>query len=355
MIMKTVPLFIAACLAGYVLNLVHMPLPWTLGPLAVSAFWTLYIKTPVYWPRKLRNCGLVLLGYVMGSPFTPAVGQQMLGQLPIMLLATVMTVVLCLAMGYITGRYSGIGLANSLIGSLPGGLHQMSVICENTRETNASVVILMQTIRIIAVVIVVPFLTLHGLAESVQQVSTGVHALTLDELPRLALFGIVIFLLIKLQKRLRVPNPYLIAPLIGTAAFVLSGITAPVLPFFLIAGAQVFVGIRMGIDVASARADNWQKIVLCNAVSIVLVIIILLAASYLFSSVYPISPVTAFISVAPGGMSEMALTAMMVKADLPTVVSYQLFRLFFIILVCIPLVQWWLNRRLASQKPPGEQ
>lgn len=350
MITKTAPLFIASCLAGYILSLLHMPLPWTLGPLAASACWVVFIKSPVYWPKKLRNWGMVLLGYVMGSPFTLEVGHHMLQQFPIILLITIMTIAFCLLAGYITGRYSGIGLTNSMIGSLPGGLSQMSVICEGVPGTNASIVTLMQTIRVITVVIVVPFLTLHGLAETTQPVITGTHAFVLDEMPQFALFIMVIIVLIQFQKHFNLPNPYIIAPLVGTATLVLSGISAPVLPSYVIAGAQVFIGIRIGIDVASTSIDScdWKKIICFNILSVVAVIVLLLGTSYIFSHIYTISLMTAFISVAPGGMSEMALTAMMVKADLPTVVTYQLFRLLFLLLVCVPLLQWWLNRRLSS-------
>jgi len=45
----------------------------------------------------------------------------------------------------------------------------------------------------------------------------------------------------------------------------------------------------------------------------------------------PITFLTAFISTALGGMTEMGLTAMMVHADLSTVIAFQLFRLLFVL------------------------
>ena len=57
-----------------------------------------------------------------------------------------------------------------------------------------------------------------------------------------------------------------------------------------------------------------------------------------------IPTVTAFLSTAPGGIAEMSLTAIQVQADVSTIVAFQLFRLFFILLVVPPALKWWLAR-----------
>lgn len=353
--MKTIPIFIAACLSGYLFSQFHLPLPWTLGPLVATLLWTALWKKPAYWPRSMRNLGLTILGYVMGSPFTPEIGQRIWGQLPFMFLTTLVTIGLCLVAGYVTGRLSGIGLANSMIGSMPGGLSQMSAICEETKGTNAGVVTLMQTVRVITVVFLVPFLSFHGLADTVHAVGNGALPLQAGNIMHLSLFALVIGFLVLVHRRFRIPSPYLLAPVVGTAALVLSGIHPPTLPPQLIALCQVFVGIRMGMDVGSTTIANWQKIVWLNLLSILVVIVGLLAVAFAFSLLTPVSLLTAFISTSPGGMSEMGLTAMMTDADLPTVVSYQLFRLLFVLIVAIPAIRWWLRKKIAYNNKDHNQ
>lgn len=341
-------LFVFSVLGGYLFSLLHIPLPWTLGPLVMAIIWKLGIqKKPVYWPRKIRNIGMIILGFMMGSPFTPAVAHQILYQLPAMLTSTLVLISLCLITGYIVGRYTGVGLANSIIGSIPGGLSQMSVICEEITGTDVSVVTLMQTVRVITVVFTVPLLALHGIADKVSPASQPLASMNWSELPMLLLFAATILALIKLAKHFHISNVYVLAPVTGTACLVLAGFKAPALPGYVIALAQIFVGIRMGIDVNFSNLGNWKTIALSSFFSVSAVIGLLFGVACILSQLYSMSLVTAFISMAPGGMSEMGLTAITAHADLPTVVSYQLFRLMFILIVCVPAVRWWLRRQSA--------
>lgn len=343
-------IFLLAVTGGLLFNLLHFPLPWTLGPMVITIVWKSVLKKTVYWPKKIRNMGMVVLGYMMGSPFTPTVGHQVLQQLPLMLLMTTTLIFLCLGTGYLSGRYTGVGLANSLIGSIPGGLSQMSVICEETKGTDVSVVTLMQTVRVITVVFVVPVLALHGITGQITPAASHlVTPMGSDELPVLALFLLTILGLIKLAKWVKLSNVYVLVPILGTAFLVLAGIHAPILPSPIIAVAQIFVGIRMGSDIDFSNLTNWKTIAVVNLLTVLTVISLLLGISYAFSLVYPMSFVTAFISMAPGGMSEMGLTALAANADLATVVAYQFFRLLFILLVGVPIAKWLILKNRSSR------
>ncbi len=338
-------IFLLAAANGLLFSLVHLPLPWTLGPLVMAILWKTILKKPIFWPKKIRNIGMVVLGYMMGSPFTPSVASQVLQQLPLMLTMTLTLITICLVTGYISGRYTGVGLSNSLIGSIPGGLSQMSVICEETKGTNISVVTLMQTVRVITVVFMVPLLALHGIADHVTPAARVVKPLEMHQLQVLVLIAIILIVLIKIAKRIRLSNIYILIPVLGTAALVLAGLDAPTLPAPVISLAQIVVGIKMGSDVDFGSLGNWKTIALVNLLTVLSVIFFILGAAYTFSHIFPMSFITAFISMAPGGMSEMALTAMSANADLPTVVAYQLFRLLFILLVCVPVTRWLIHRQ----------
>lgn len=347
--------FLLVCFAGftgYLFSLAHLPLPWTLGPLAATMFWSISLKRPVRWPRMMRNIGLTFLGYVMGSPFTAEIGHQVLLQLPLMLFATIFALVACLISGYLAGRFSGVGTINSLIGSMPGGLSQMSAICEEINGADPAIITLMQTVRVVTVVFFVPALTLHGFADHYHSVQKAAASFNSADWQNLLLFGAVLPCLILLHKRLGLPNPYLLAPVVGTAGLVISGIHPPQLPSAVISAAQICVGIRMGAEVGVGNLANWKKIALSSFISIILVIFVLLGFSYLFSLFTQLPFTSVFISTAPGGITEMGLTAMMIDADLPTVISYQMFRLMFILIVAIPTVRWYLRKKTVT---PNEQ
>jgi membrane AbrB-like protein len=336
--------FVYALLGGYIFSLAHIPLPWTLGPLVTVVVLKVGLQKPVRWPMSVRNTALLVLGYVMGRPFTPETGHHILLQLPLMVVMTLTTVFLCLLGGYMIHRFTGIGLATSLLGSMPAGLTQMAFVCEEIKEADVAAVTLMQTLRVLSVVFIVPFLVLHGLADKVDPVNRIVADFSLNDLPILGLFAACISGAVLLARRAKMGNPYLLAPLVATAALVLGGVHAPALPPAVVAIAQVCVGIRMGMNIHVESLTAQKKVFAFNFLSIVLVICALLGIDYILSVYFQMDFVTAFISTAPGGMTEMGLTALMVHAELSTVIAFQIFRLLFVLLIAIPVIKWWLCR-----------
>ena len=344
-IKKYIAIFVVSCFGGWIFSSIHFPIPWTLGPLATVMIVKIAYHRQVYWPMKIRNIAMLVIGYVMGSPFTPQTGHRILSQVPALLIMTFITIALCLIGGSIIGRYLHLHQSTSLLGSLPGGLQQMTMVCEDVEGSDAAVVTIMQTARLLVTVFTVPFLVLHGLADHVDPIRSAAAQFNIDTFPILALFGFIIVISIFIAKYINFPSPYLTAPVISTAILVLSGVDAPSLPYFVIALAQVCISIRMGMSVDVAKMHNWGKLLLLTISSIFVVILLLLGVDYLFAQISGSPFITAFISTAPGGITEMGLTAMMVHADLSTVIAFQLVRLLFVLLVAIPVITWWLRHK----------
>lgn len=111
---------IVSLIGGSIFNFLKIPLPWLLGPLVLIMLWKSATKRSLYWPVGLRNAGLVFLGLIIGISFTVETGLQILKQLPLIVLATVLTVSFSLLVGYVTSRKTGLSLATAIIGSTPG-------------------------------------------------------------------------------------------------------------------------------------------------------------------------------------------------------------------------------------------
>lgn len=324
----------------------HTPLPWTLGPLAAIILWNIKGTSRIYWPAAIRNAALVVLGYTMGSPFTPEAGRQIVEQLPSMMLATFFTILVSMLFGYITYRQTNISLESSLIGSIPGGLSQMVVLAEEVSNADIGVVTFMQTVRLLSVVFVVPFLVLHGLAGATHEAVNGSNQFTgLSEHSQ----TIILFLLVNVvgafaAHKTKLPTPFMLGPVLCTAGMVLSGIPAPKLPMELINAAQLCVGAYMGISIKKESLNRCTAIfpyVLLGALG---VLVCSLFIGWLLAFLHPIALITGFLSTSPGGMNEMGLTAMMVHADISMVIAYQIFRLLFILLFIPPILRWLLSR-----------
>ncbi|MCI8456776.1 MAG: AbrB family transcriptional regulator, partial [Mammaliicoccus sciuri] len=62
-----------AIILGFVLQSIHMILPWLFGPIFASLIVIKVLKRTIKWPTWLGNIGLLILGVQMGSTFTPNV------------------------------------------------------------------------------------------------------------------------------------------------------------------------------------------------------------------------------------------------------------------------------------------
>lgn len=336
---------------GLLFSYLHIPIPWMLGPLAGITLVSPWLEGRIVWPVELRNTGLVLLGYMMGRPFTPEAGQQILDQLPIMAAIIVALVLFSLAIGYGTARWSGVNLASCVLGTVPGGLSQMVVLGEEIAGADITVVTFMQTARMLAVVFTVPFLLAHGFAGGPSAAVAQAAQLNPPGLAAWPLFAGVVLLATLLAVKIKLPTPYLLGPMLGTALLVVNGVVAPAMPSPYTVGAQLFVGIYMGTQIRLDEMARHRKIIPFTLLNVVAIVIFSLGLGYALAQGIPTSLVTGFLSTAPGGMAEMGLAALVFGGDTTTVVTYHLFRLLFILLIMPLVLKAWLGTAKPAKGP----
>ena len=328
---------------GMLFRLLNLPLPWLLGSLTAVLLWSLAAKRNLFWPVEFRNCGLVILGYMLGSSFTIATGLEIFKQLPAMFLATSSIILFSLFVGTIISRRTGLNPATSVLGSVPGGLTQMVVLSEEIAGSDLTVVTFMQTIRLLATVFIVPFIVIHGLAGDVPEVGAASVPAVSDSLIQTPwnafIFTVIILISVRVALRTNMPTPFLLGPLLGTAALVLTGFQAPDPPSYLVLISQLCIGAYLGLSIKPARLENWKKLLPYTLGGSIAVVFFSLGAGYLLTRLHSLTLITAFLGTSPGGMGEMGLTAVLVGADVSLVAAYQLFRLSFILFVMTYLLK----------------
>ena len=334
-------IIIAAC-GGFLLEQVNAPLPWTLGPIIAVSLTSMLLKRKLSWPLWLRNIALIPLGYSMGRPFTLETGQAILNQLPFMLLATFVTICSGIFSAWLMFRRTKINLTSCLLGCVPGGLSQMVILAAEMKDADLTAVTIMQTMRMLSVVFVIPFLAIHVLPSA----GPSAHLMTIEHTGSLVIFALVAIAGAVIGKAVRLPTATLLGPLLATAAYiVLSGHTAPVIPVHYLNVAQICVGSYIGssIDLRKIRDYNGMGPVLIG--SVMLVLAVSMGMGILLSCLTPADIATTFLSTAPGGLAEMGITALVVGADSSTMTAYQLTRLLFIML-CYP----YIVKQILKQK-----
>jgi len=352
-------------LGGLLFTVLQVPLSWMLGPMSAVLLWTAVTRRKLTWPPWMRSAGLLLLGYSLGLSFTLESAQQIYTQLPYMLAATVLTIGFSLLMALLIARRSGTSIASSVIGSIPGGLSQMVVLGDEIEGADVGVVAFMQTLRLLLVVFMIPFLAVHGLAGGVTDVAGGIddpagiaaflHSLTswMDAILNRPLHSLLLAAGVAVScwvaVKLHFPTSYFLGSIIAAALFTVFGTEPPPLPTLLAYAAQWGLGTYMGLGIKLNSLRNWKTLLPYTILSNVALIGFTLVLSFVFSGLLPMSLLTAFLGMSPGGMAEMGVTAHLVGADVSVVVTYQLFRILFILFV-VPFAlrrgfAYWMRRK----------
>ena len=343
--LQILPILITGLVAlpgGWLFHFLHLPLPWMLGPLAMTLVFNAVSHNRACWSVHFRNAGLIVIGYSMGRSVTAETAAQMLANLPLMAAVTTVTVLFCMAVGYITHRRTDISLASGILGSIPGGLAQMVLMAEEIEEADITAVTFLQIIRVLTVVFIVPFIAIYGIDHPVGAVVRPIAGggIGIGALPALLAAPAGAWLAL----RLHLPIPFLLGPVFVTAAASLLGFQAPPVPSPALGAAQLLFGAYMGTIISLDKVRRFGNVlpyaVGGSAALVAFTWLIGLGLTW----VTPADLITAFLGASPGGVTEMGIVALAVGADVAFVLAYHLFRLFSILLVVPPLLRMKFKR-----------
>lgn len=337
--------YLVAFIGGCLFYLSHFPLPWVLGPMAAMILWKTSTKRNLVSKPFLNNAGLAILGIYFGLSFTKATFTIVSPYVLPFLILTLLLIAISVLNSIVITKYIKVDPITSVLGSIPGGLSEMVAAGELLRA-NTSMVIVFQTIRLLTVVFLVPFIVVHlfvtntvdavGIVSREGSAGLWLYALYIP--------GIVLGWIL----RNNLPASFVIMPLFFTAILSISGANLAGFPSWVLIAAQITVGMYMGTKITLNDlkcGGRYSGIYFGLALVLILLSFVM---GYLFSLFTPLSLPTAILSFAPGGLVEMVLTAKSVGADPAVVSSLQFIRLLFIILFVPGILKWFFTRRQSK-------
>ena len=328
------------------------PIPWMLGPLLITALASM-AGAPTRSSNVLRNSGQWVIGTALGLYFTPQVSALVLAQW----WAIAVAVVWALALGGLFGlwlqRQHGAELAHlpprALLattyfsGSI-GGASEMTLLADR-HGARTDLVAAAHSMRLVMVVIAVPF----GMQWAQHQWGLTVDASLLPG-PRLAQWPGLLWLglitaaggwvMLKLGRT----NPWFMGSLLASMAVTLLGWEWSAVPNALSNAAQLVIGVSLGIRFRREfvkTAPGWLLSVAWGS-------LVMMGASALFGMALAwgtgLHPATLILGTAPGGITEMAITAKVLQLGVPVVTAFQVCRLVAVLLIVGPLFQGMVRR-----------
>ncbi len=346
MLLNRALLFVAALCLGSLLVSLRLPIPFLLAGMICGLLCkTFAAKAQVTWPFKWRECALLVAGYGIGENIDVGTWQNFLSQSMGVLEATLSIFAASILIAFISAKVIREDLASCMLGMFPGGLTLSMLMVEEDKSLDPNIVTVMQVIRLFGVVLSVPFMVIYLLDAKV----TG----STVAMPNMGGYHWLIFLPLSLlgaflARKLHLPTPTLLGTILATAGFaVVCGRVQPV-PAWLMAPAQVSIGLFMGLRLDAERVLKAKRAIPCVVLGTAALIAISVGMAHLLSQRYGFTLITAFLAMAPGGTAEMALAGMSMKEDVSIILTYQLVRLLIVNFLGPSALRWALRSKYRN-------
>ncbi|WP_220127096.1 AbrB family transcriptional regulator [Halobacillus locisalis] len=328
-----------ALLSGWAFSLIHIPLAWILGPVTGLFLYKALLRGRTSQSYQARNVAFLLLGVQIGLTFTvetfSLVGPYFI---PYTGLSMVMIIV-SLGLAYGIARHTSIDETTSLIGAAPGGLSAMIAVSESLKA-NTVLVTIFHTIRLLAVLFIVPFIVSRWFSVPAQ---TYVDEASVNG-PVWTLFLYVVLFWISYRLRNVVPAALVILPMLIIGGLQANGVAIFELPALFFIASQVVIGVHLGHSVSISDLKKAGKFCGYYFLLAVIIISVGIVSGMALSHWTGMDRVTAMLALAPGGLIEMAITAQETGGQPSVVSSLQTIRLLTIVLLLPLLFKWGLPK-----------
>lgn len=328
--------YLLACAAGFVFQRLGVPLPWMIGPLVSTGALYASGRAQGSVPVQTRPYGQMIVAATVGTAFTPAALQMVFDLFPLLVGMALVTALMAIIVAVILSRVGHLPLAPALLATLPTSPVEAAVLAERF-QFDPGPIVLSQTVRISAVVILVPMAIYIIDGWPVARPAIVSEATDLAGLALLAagaLAGGYGF------RWIGAPNPFFLGPLCVASAMTAAALEPEVFPGVVIAGAQIVLGTWLGSTFRQSLFRKAGRLVFASITTTLLLLLLSSAAAAAAAALLRMEWETLVLGAAPGGAAEMALTARFLEQNVALVTAFQLVRIFLF----MPNIPWAIRK-----------
>jgi membrane AbrB-like protein len=297
------------------------------------------------FPRGANRAAQALVGVLMGSYLDSQVVGVLGTALP-MLAVTVATIGLCVGAAAVLARCGKLSLTDATLGMVPGGSAAV-VSCADDLGADSRIVAFSQYLRVGLVGLTAPAIALGFAPQDQNPADDRLQPLlpvmghlvdSADQLGRLVVLAAICLTGFAVGRRLGLPAPVLLGPMLVAAVFTLTGASsgfAPAGPLkdvvFIVVGLEV--GLRFTRSAARHAAGVFPHLLAAT----VGVCVACAGLAWGLAALVGIPFTEAYLATTPGGINAVLATAESTGTNVPLVSTVQSLRLFVVVLA-VPLV-----------------
>ncbi|MBV7409338.1 AbrB family transcriptional regulator [Maritimibacter sp. DP1N21-5] len=333
-------------LCGWLLSQTPVPLPYMLASLIVSAALTMafqqHFPAGYAFPIRFRQLFVGVIGVMIGAQVHPDV-LAMIPSMAVSIPMVLLFVVLAHGGNYLIFRRGGYDRPTAFYSGSPGGLIE-SITFGEEAGADVRILTLMQFLRIIVVVSILPIgISIYEGAPVGSAAGLGGNGAVADVWDVILACGLAV-IGVMVGEALRIPAGQLVGPLaiVGVASGF--GWLDLTLPPWLIASAQVVLGVGLGLRFRGIT----RRMLLAGLGLSISSVLMMLALGVGFACVVHwltgLSVETMIISFAPGGVTEMSLVALSLAMSPAFVTMHHLIRIIATVLELVAVRKLgWLS------------
>jgi uncharacterized protein len=310
-----------ATAAGFLADVVNMPLPFMLGPFfALAAFSIMGFESALV-PMG-RELGQVAIGVAVGMRFTPAVLATMAGLLPAMIAGTLYVIAFTMVAAFLFKPLAKVDNVTAFFATAAGGVADMATVAKEYGGAAGSVAVV-HALRVSGVVAIVPFLVVifgeHGTAPDAASAGSNWLLVGLS-----LLLG---YLMARLLKPTPLPNPWLVGPILMGIIIGVLGLYTVTIPPTLIVIAQIMLGTWLGCQFKRDLLAALPRVTFAAVLVSIFMIGCAAFGALVLTLTTDLPFTTSFLSLAPAAVTEMVLTAQVMHLEAEVVTAFHVLRI----------------------------
>lgn len=343
-VLRLLLLVAAAALISFGLSTLGMILPWLFGSMIATILYIRLVKRELFFPRWLGDLGVIIMAIEIGSTLTLDALLDMRADLFNIFLMTILVLLLSLALSRLFIYLTGSTPETAILASVPGALSQMLIMAEEEKRADILLVTLTQMSRIILIVLIVPFVSgFFQPASDANALPIEVDYISTIFTPLMLLIPIAALVLIYLLNKIKFPASLMLGPIIVLIIWNLSTGIEFSLDLLFINIAQILFGIRIGLQIASLMTQLNKRLIFSILLQNLILIFGTMFIVFMFQLFTTHQFNDLFLSAAPGGLGQIIVIAIETGGNIAMISSYHIFRIFFIIIVVVPIVGYYLK------------
>jgi membrane AbrB-like protein len=281
----------------------------------------------------MRYGGQWVVGTSLGLYFTPQVATHIVADWGALMFAVSIALGMGIAGAFWLARFGGVDFRTAWFCAAIGGAAEMSNIAEQ-RGARVDMVATAHSLRMLIVVCTVPFLfTMWGVAGT-DPTQPGPK---IFDASGFALLVVLTLIAVALFRQFHLPSPWMLGTLTMALLLTVNDIELSSLPQVVVVGGQVLIGWSLGDRYRPGFFQAAPRFMLAVTMFTLGALLLAAFAAWVASYLVDIALPVLILSMVPGGIAEISLTARALQLGTPIVTAFQVTRLAVVVVITGPL------------------